>query len=132
MSGEDSSKRAIVHRRIVYVAYGWLAVLGTGHFLTDVVSQYLRGVRAPSTETSLYYGLNSSFALGQVVLGALGLWLARRAPDVLREPPALLVSVVAAIAWLAIALLFMEYWQPKMAAATVLVLVLAVGLTARR
>jgi hypothetical protein len=121
-----------MHRFLIYAAFGWLTFSGTMHFFADVVSQHLRGARAPSAETTLYYGLHSSFALGQVVLGALGLFLARRAPGLLRTAPILAVSVTAGIAWLVIAVLFIEYWQPKANAALILALMLAVVLTGRQ
>jgi hypothetical protein len=121
-----------MHKYALYAAYGWLSFSGTMHFAIDVLSQHLRGVRAPSTETTLYYGLHSSYALGQVVLGALGLWLTARAPNLLREPVALAVSGLAALAWLAIAVLFVEYWQPKLNAALFSALLLAVILSAKR
>ncbi|AKQ68293.1 hypothetical protein A176_005205 [Myxococcus hansupus] len=118
-----------MHKHLIYAAFGWLTFAGTMHFFVDVVSQHLRGVRAPSTATTLYYGLHSSFALGQVVLGALGLFLARHAPELLREAPAIAISVTASIAWLVVAVLFIEYWQPKANAALILVLMLAVAFT---
>jgi len=121
-----------MHRHLIYAAFGWLTFAGTMHFFVDVVSQHLRGVRTPSAETTLYYGLHSSFALGQVVLGALGLFLARRAPELLREAPAIVLFLAASIAWLSIAVLFIEYWQPKANAALFLALMLAVALTRRQ
>jgi hypothetical protein len=121
-----------MHKHIVYAAYGWLTFTGVMHFVIDVVSQHLRGKHVPSTETTLYYGLHSAFALGQFVFGLLGLWLAWRALDMLKERPVVAVSLVAAVGWLAIAVLFMEYWQPKLNAALFGVLVLAAALTGRR
>ena len=118
-----------MHKYLLYAAYGWLTFAGVMHFAIDVVSQYLRGKRLPSAETTLYYGLNSAFALGQVLLGLLGLWLAFRARDVLGELPAVTLSVVAGLGWLAIAILFMEYWQPRMTAGIFLALLVASALT---
>jgi hypothetical protein len=43
-----------MHTYILYAAYGWLTWSGTLHFVIDVMSQYLRGKRAASTETTLY------------------------------------------------------------------------------
>jgi hypothetical protein len=103
-----------MHKYIVYAAYGWLALTGALHFAVDVVSQYLRGKRAPSLETTLYYGLNSAFSLGQVAFGLLGIFMAWRAMHLLSEPPVLVLSVAAAFGWLAITFLFMEYWEPKL------------------
>ncbi|WP_395833583.1 hypothetical protein [Cystobacter fuscus] len=96
------------------------------------VSQHLRGKHFPSTETTLYYGLHSAFALGQFVFGLLGLWLAWHALDMLKELPVVMVSVVAAVGWLAISVLFMEYWQPRFNAAIFGVLVVTAALTGRR
>ncbi len=121
-----------MHKYLIHAAFGWLTFAGTMHFLADVVSQHLRGVRAPSAETTLYYGLHSSFALGQVVLGALGLFLARRAPELLRAPLVIGVAITACVAWLLIAVFFIEYWQPKANAALTLALMLAFALTARQ
>jgi hypothetical protein len=120
-----------VSSKLFYAAYGWLTFSGGMHFAIDVVSQRLRGVRPPGPETTLYYGLHSSFALGQVVLGVLGLWLALRLPDVVRAPAVLLVSVLAALAWLTISLLFIEYWQPKLNTAVFVVLMLAAALSVK-
>ena len=121
-----------MHKYIVYAAYGWLTFTGAMHFVIDVVSQHLRGKHAPSTETTLYYGLHSAFALGQFVFGLLGLWLAWRALDMLKELPLVAVSWVAAVGWLSIAVLFMEYWQPKLNAAIFSVLVVAAALLRHR
>jgi len=94
------------------------------------VSQHLRGKRVPSAETTLYYGLHSAFALGQVVFGLLGLWTARRALAVLTEPPVLILSLLAAFGWLAITVLFMKYWEPKLNTAIFCALVIGAALTA--
>ncbi|WP_159067768.1 hypothetical protein [Paenibacillus ihuae] len=50
------------------VAYGWIIVTGALHFMVDVVSQYVRGVRATSRETTYYYDMNTAFALGKFYL----------------------------------------------------------------
>jgi ABC-type Mn2+/Zn2+ transport system permease subunit len=118
-----------MHKYIVYAAYGWLALSGSLHFAVDVVSQYLRGKREPSSETTLYYGLNSAFALGQVAFGLLGLFLAWRAMHLLTETPAVLLSIAVALGWLAITFLFMEYWEPKLNAAIFCVLIVAAFVT---
>lgn len=118
-----------MHKYIVYAAYGWLALTGVLHFAVDVVSQYLRGKRAPSLETTLYYGLNSAFSLGQVAFGLLGIFLAWRAMHLLSETPALVLSVAAAFGWLAITFLFMEYWEPKLNVGIFCLLMIAASIT---
>lgn len=116
---------ADVHRYIIHAAYGWLVLSGVLHFVVDVVSQHLRGKRAPGVETTLYYGLNTAFALGQVVFGVLGLLVARRAVGILSETPVLAVAIAAALGWLAITFLFMSYWEPKLNAGIFCVLIIA-------
>lgn len=118
-----------MHQYLVYAAYGWLALSGLLHFSVDVVSQYLRGTRTPGPEATLYYGLNTAFALGQVVFGLLGLYLAWRAMSVLAETPVLLLSVAAALGWLAITFLFMDYHEPKFAAGLFCLLLCAAFVT---
>ena len=114
-----------MHKYLAYSAFGWLAFTGVCHFIVDVVSQHLRGKRAPGLETSLYYGLNSAFALGQVAFGVLGLYLAWRALPVLKETPVLLLCMAASFAWLTITIMFMDYWEPKFNAGVFCVLVVA-------
>lgn len=118
-----------MHKQILYAAYGWLALSGVLHFAADVLSQYLRGKRPPGIETTLYYGLNSAFSLGMVVFGLCGLFLASRAAALLRETPLLILSLVAAFGWFAIAFFFIEYWQPKANAAVICALMVSVWIT---
>lgn len=121
-----------MQKYIFYVLYGWLSFAGSAHFLVDVVSYRLRGLRTPSAETTLYYGLHSSFALGQVVLGALGIWLAWRSPRLLSEPAVLFISGVAALSWLAITVFFMHYWPPRINAVIFAALVIVAAVISRR
>jgi len=99
---------------LVYATYGWLALSGTLHFLVDVVSHALRGKHPPGPETTLYYGLNTAFSLGQVAFGLLGLFLARRAMDLAAAPPVLILALAAGLGWWAVTFLFMGYWEPKL------------------
>lgn len=118
-----------MHKVLVYAAYGWLSFTGVMHFIVDVAAQYLRGKRAPGVEATLYYGLNTSFALGQLLVGALGLWLAFRSREVLDELPVVALSLLAAVGWFAIASVFMEYWQPRLNTAIFGALVVVAALT---
>jgi hypothetical protein len=102
-----------MQRILAYLAFTWLTLAGTLHFAVDVVAQYTRGKRGPGPETTLYYGLNTAYALGQVLFGLLGLLVARRAVGLLREWPARLVCGAAAIGWFAVALTFIEYPEPR-------------------
>ncbi|OSQ34945.1 hypothetical protein [Thalassospira mesophila] len=102
-----------MHLALLYGAYGWLALIGGMHFTIDVGAQYIRGGRTPGPETTLYFGLNSAFALGQVAFGLLGIWLAWKNPTLLDQPPVMALSLLACLGWLAIAFGTMEYWEPK-------------------
>lgn len=120
-----------MHRILVYAAFGWLALSGFLHFGIDVASQYLRGKRSPGLETTLYYGLNTAFAFGQVMFGLLCLWLAWRAPEMFKLKPVVALCLVAAVGWVGITFGFMEYWEPKMSASIFAVLVVAMAVVAR-
>ncbi len=118
-----------MHKVLLYAAYGWLALTGVLHFAVDVVSQHLRGKHPPGLETTLYYGLHSAFALGQVALGLLGVLLAWRAPQAFEQVPVLAISLAAGLGWLAISVLFMAYWEPKLNVGIFCALALAAWLT---
>jgi hypothetical protein len=118
-----------LHKISVYAAFGWLTFAGTMHFVIDVLAQYLRHKRVPGPETTLYYGLNSAYALGQILVGILGLLIAHHAIEVLGQWPVLLLCGVAAAAWFAIAFLSIEYPQPRFMMFILGTLVLAMGLT---
>jgi hypothetical protein len=102
-----------MYKILVHVAFGFLTLTGSLHFAIDVVSQYVRGKRVPGPETTLYYGLNSAYALGQIAFGVLGLLAAREALDLFRRWPAIALTLGVAAAWLAIAGLFLEYREPR-------------------
>lgn len=89
------------------------------------MSQKLRGVRAPSPDTTLYYGLNTCFSIGQVALGAVGVWLLVRAPELVRSAPMTVITLLAGLAWLAVTFLFIEYREPKIAVSVFLALFVA-------
>lgn len=114
-----------MHKALVYAVFGWLTLSGTMHFIVDVLSQHLRGKRAPSLETSLYYGLNSAYALGQVVFGLLGLFLTWKALELVGSTPVMILSLVAGLAWVAIAFLFLEYREPRIIGVIFCLLVVA-------
>ena len=114
---------------LAYAAFGWMALSGTMHFIIDVAAQYLRGKRPPGAEATLYYGLNSAYALGQLLFGLICLWLVRRHAGALAEWPVAALALVSAAGWMAISLAFMEYREPKANAALVLVLTIAAIMT---
>jgi len=120
-----------MHKILLTLAYGWLTLAGVMHFFIDVVSQHVRGLRPPSPETTLYDGLHTSFALGQVLVGVIGLWLAWRARELLAAPPMVVLSLMAATSWFTIAALFIEYWQPRFSIGVFAALVVAAAVAGR-
>ncbi len=94
-----------LHKVLVYVAFGWLIFASTMHFGIDILAQYLRHARVPGPETKSYYGLNTAYALGQVLFGILGLLIASRAMELPVTWPVPLLCGLSAVAWLAIAVL---------------------------
>lgn len=83
------------------------------HFMIDVVSQYARGVRTPSKESTYYYGMNTAYAFGQIMFGALGLILALKVPHLMVDWPIIALTIVAAAVWLGISFVFLPYKEPK-------------------
>jgi hypothetical protein len=119
-----------MHKYLVYAAYGWLTLVGTLHFFIDVVSQYLRGKRVPGPEATLYYGLNTAYALGQVLFGLLGLLVARQALVVLSQWPVVSLTIAAAACWLVFSFIFTEYSEPKVVVGIFGTLAIAAAITA--
>lgn len=117
-----------MYRHLTYAAFGWLTLSGTMHFGIDVVSHAVQGRHPPGRETTLYYGLHSAFALGQVAFGVLALFVFARAPHIVGVP-FLLLSAAAGMAWLSIARFFIEYRQPTIAAGIFCLLVFATLVT---
>lgn len=118
-----------MHRLLIHAAYGSLVLGGVMHFIIDVVSHHLRGKRIPGPETTLYYGINSAYALGQVLFGLSGLLLIRKAPDVANQWPMVALSLAAAVGWMAICLLFFEYKEPRVGVVIFAVMILAAFFT---
>ncbi len=84
----------------------------------------------PGADTSLYYGMNTAYALGQVLFGVGGLWLTWRAAELFfGEWPVVILALAAASGWLAIGFVFIEYWEPKLVAAVFGVLIIAAAAT---
>lgn len=118
-----------MHKILLYTAYSWLLLGSSLHFCVDVVSQYLRGKRAPSVETTLYYGLHSAYTLGQVLFALVALLLIRRGVPFFDEWQGWTLGFVAAAAWLAICLVFMEYREPQIVVGLFGILLLSTALT---
>ena len=100
-------------RFLLYLPYIWLLLTGTLHFCIDVLSQYLQGKRAASVETTLYYGLNTAYALGQILLAVGALLCISSGSMMMQQWPGLLLGFGAAAAWFAICVVFLEYREPR-------------------
>jgi len=120
----------VTHRALFYAAYGWLLFGALVHFGVDVLAQYARGRRAPSPETTRYYGVHSAYALGQVLFAALALVALCQGVSAVGRWPGLALGFGAALAWLAVAVLFLDYWQPRMIVALFAALLAGAALTA--
>ena len=59
-----------------------------------------------ATATTLYYGLNSAYALSQVLFAALALLAISQGLNILGRWPGLILGFLAALSWLAICVLF--------------------------
>ena len=116
-----------VRTKFLYAAYGGLLLGGVLHFGIDVVAQCLRGKRAPGPETTLFYGLNTAYALGQVMIGVLALLVLRSGSPVLGRWPALTPGFAVAVSSFAVCILFLEYTQPR---SVVVVFAVLLGLAA--
>ena len=122
-------RTAQLHGMLLYGAYGWLLLTGILHFAVDVASQYVRGKRRPSPETTLYYGLNSTYALSQILFATLALFAIRHGLAAMGQEYGLALGLFASCAWFSLCLQFMEYSQPRAAAAIFGVLLAGVALT---
>ena len=115
-------------RYLTLGALGWLTFGAVCHFLIDVVSQHLRGVREPGAARTAYYGLHSAYPLSQLLLAAMGFLIAHSAPGLLQGLGFRLICLVAAVCWLAICVLFIEYRPPLFIAVIFVALMLtAIG-----
>ncbi len=109
-----------LHAGLLRNAYGWLLLSGLMQFGIDVVSQAVRGKRVPGPQTTLYYGLNTAYALSQVLFAVLALFAIQQGLNALGKWPGVFLGLVAAAALLAVCFRSLEYPQPR---ATVLVFV---------
>jgi hypothetical protein len=118
-----------LHRPLLYGAYSWLLLSGLLHFGIDVVSQYLRGKRAPSPATTLYYGLNSSYAVSQVLFAMLALFAIRHGVAAMGQWSGVGLGLLAACAWFVLSMIFLEYTQPRMTVVLFAALLVGAALT---
>ncbi|MDG2522579.1 hypothetical protein P7B02_13600 [Caulobacter segnis] len=118
-----------MRRNLLFVAYGYLFWAGALHFLIEVVLSHLGGRLTPGPQTSLYYGLHSAYALGQVAFGLAAVLIVRAGSDVMARRGGLAIGIAAASAWLVFAFLFIDYVQPRIHMAVVLILLIGAALS---
>ena len=118
-----------LHHTLLYAVYSWLLLSGLLQIGIDVVSQYLRGKRVPGPATTLYYGLNSAYGISQILFALLALFAIRQGVVAMGQWPGVSLGILAASAWLALSVLFLEYPQPRMTVALFAALLLATAFT---
>ena len=118
-----------VNALLLYGAYIWLLLSGLLHFGIDVVSQYVRGKRPPGPATTLYFGLNSSYAVSQTLFAALALFAIRQGLTAMGQSSGLALGFVAACAWFVLCFLFLEYSQPRITVVVFAILLAGVAVT---
>ena len=114
-----------MHRKLLYAAYSWLLLSGTLHFCIDVMSQYLRGKRAPGPEATLYYRLNTTYALSEVLFAVQALLSVHSGAAFMDQWPGLTLGLFAATGWLVIGFALLEYREPRIVMAIFVVLLIA-------
>ena len=119
-----------LHVTLLYGAYGWLMLSAFLHFGIDVVSQSIRGKRPPGPATTLYYGLNTTYAVSQVLFAALALLAIHQGMTSMGRWPGITLSLIAACAWFGLCWMFFEYSQPRMAVLLFAALLVGAALTA--
>ena len=118
-----------LHQTLLYAAYSWLLLSGLLQIGIDVVSQYLRGKRAPGASTTLYFGLNSAYGISQILFALLAFFAIRQGVVAMGQWPGVLLGLLAATAWFALSVLFLQYPQPRMTVALFVALLLATAFT---
>lgn len=105
-------KKQSIHKIFAYLTFGWIVLSGGLHFVIDVISQFIRNTRIPGYETTLYYGLHTSYALCLLLFGLLGLIIAHHTIALLDHWSFILLTALATVAWLVIDYAFIEYQEP--------------------
>jgi hypothetical protein len=86
--------------------------------------------RAPGPEATLFYGMNTDYALSQVLCALLGLLVARAPLNLLDQWPTVSLSLAAVVCREVFGFVFIGYWEPKIAAGIFAVLVIVAAATA--
>ena len=118
-----------LHGLLLSGAYLWLLLSGVLHFGIDVVSHSLRGKRVPGPLTTLYYGLNSCYAAGQVLFAVLALFAIRHGVAAMGQWTGIVLGLTAACTWFVLSVVFLEYPQPRRTMVLFATLLAGVALT---
>ena len=118
-----------LHSTLLYGAYGWLMLSAFLHFGIDVVSQQVRGKRPAGQATTLYYGINSTYAVSQILFSALALLVIHQGMTSMDRWPGITLGFIAACAWFGLCWMFFEYSQPRMAVLLFAALLVGAALT---
>ncbi|MET0338678.1 MAG: hypothetical protein ABW063_13070 [Caulobacter sp.] len=118
-----------MRKNLLFVAYGYLFWAGVLHFQIEVVLPHLDERMAQGPQSDLYYGLHCAYALGQVVFGLAAVLIVRSGSDLLARRPGQAVGLAAVAGWLAFAAIFIDYVQPRIHMAVVLILLIGAALT---
>jgi hypothetical protein len=124
------SSHSRLHSQLLVGAYSWLTFSAFLHFAIDVVSQYVRGKRLPGPATTLYYGLNCTYAVSQVLFAALALLAIHQGMTSMGHWPGITLGLIAACAWFGLSWMFLGYWQPRMAVLVFATLLVGAAVTA--
>ena len=123
------SREHRLHLSLLYAAYGWLLFSGILQFVIDAFSHHSREKRITGSTTSLHYGLNTTYALGQILFAVLALFAIRQGVTAMGQWSGLVLGFSAAGAWLVICLPFLEAKKPRVTLALFAVLLLGAALT---
>ena len=118
-----------LHGLLLHGPYSWLLISGLLHFGIAPVSQLIHVKRTPSSATTLYYGLNSSYSVCQVLFAALALFAIRKGVTAMGQGSGFLLGLLAACAWFVISLLVLKSPQPRMTGTLFAALSVEVALT---
>jgi len=120
-----------VHRKLLYAGYGYMVFSAVMNYLADVVQPYLRRLRPPSPETTLYYGLHTGFNFGQFIFGLLAILLLQSGSDLLSRRGGQLLALLAIAGWFAISFAYTNFAPPKINLAIVLSLLVTAALLSK-
>ena len=106
-----------LHGLLLHGPYSWLLIIELLHCGIAPGSQHIRVKRDPSSATSLYYGLNSSYAVSQIMFAGMV------------RGSGVLLGLLAAGAWFVLSLVVLKSSQTRMTGTLFPALPVGVALT---